>query len=144
MKILGHPVHLVLVHFPTALLPMDLVCSILNVLWHREGLSEAAFFAAAGGVVTGWLAITTGLLDLVKVASDKPKSLRKALIHGTLNSCALIGYTVFALLDYLSYPDLQENSIGILISKAALVMIMFVGNYYGGSLVLKDGVGSHP
>ncbi len=141
MKIFGHPVHLLLVHFPTALLPMDLVCSFLNVLWHREGLSEAAFFAAAGGVVTGWLAVITGLFDLVKVSNSHPKSLQKALIHGSVNSCVLVGYTVFALMAYISYPDLRDDSASILISKTALVLILFVGNYFGASLVLKDRVG---
>ena len=141
MKILGHPVHVMLIHFPSALLPMDLICSALGFYNNMSVFAHAAYFALLGGVVLGALAIITGAFDLIGVAESKPLSLRKALIHGGINSTVIIAYSVIVFRAWKTYPDLVQDSIPLLIVKAALVTFMLAGNYFGGSLVLKDKIG---
>lgn len=140
MKIFGHPVHMMLIHFPTALLPMDLVCSVLHYYTGNPSFGHAAFYALAGGVLLGWAAVTTGLLDLAKVATTHPRSLKKALLHGGLNSFVLLFYTLFAYSQYKQYPLLPAASFLTLIVRAVLMGCLVAGNYLGGSLILKDKV----
>lgn len=141
MKIFGHPLHMMLIHFPSALLPMDLLCSFLGYHTGNSSFTDAAFFALAGGVGFGTLAIITGVFDLAVIAERQPLSLKKALIHGGINSIVVIAYSILAFRGYNQFPDLVQDTLTILIVKGGLLAFMIVGNYLGGSLILKDKVG---
>lgn len=141
MKIFGHPIHVMLIHFPSALLPMDLVCAILALCTGNQSFTDASFFAMAGGVIFGALAIVTGAFDLIGVSENKPLALKKALVHGGINATVIIAYSVLAFIAYKNYPVLPQDTLAAIILKGALVTFMIVGNYLGGSLVLKHGVG---
>jgi uncharacterized membrane protein len=140
MKVFGHPIHLMLIHFPSALFPMDLVCSFLAYYTGNDSFCYASFYAMAGGVILGWTAAVTGLFDLGAVAKDKPASLKKALIHGGINTVVLIAYTLFTVIAFKKYPQLVKDDVLKLILKSVFVALMIVGNFIGGSLVLKDKV----
>lgn len=141
MKIFGHPVHVMLVHFPSALFPMDLVCSIIAYAYDINSFAYASFYAMVGGVVLGGMAILAGGIDLLGVAKDKPRLVVKVLIHGSINTTVVIGYSVIAFLAYKSYPQLLPDSLLMMAGKGALVTFMIVGNYFGGNLVLKEKIG---
>jgi uncharacterized membrane protein len=141
MKILGHPVHIMLIHFPSALFPMDFVCSAFALYTGNPSFTHAAYFAMAGGVMLGALAVVTGLFDLTGLIESKPMALKKALIHGGVNTMVVIAYSVLAYRAYQTFPGLAADTTALLIFKGCLVTFMIGGNYLGGSLVLKDGVG---
>lgn len=142
MKLFGHPIHIMLIHFPSALLPMDFVCSLLANYSSNSSFTDAAFFAQAGGVMLGIVAIITGAFDLIGVAEDKPLALKKALIHGGINGTVILAYSVLAFRGYKNFPDLVPDGSILLIVKACLVTFMMAGNYFGGSLILKYRVGA--
>lgn len=141
MKVFGHPVHMMLIHFPSALFPMDMICSLLGASTGNPSFAGAAYFAMTGGVLLGALAIVTGVFDLAAVTEQKPLSVRKALIHGAVNSTVVIGYSVLAFRGYQQYPDLAQDGVAVLVTKACLLTFMIAGNFLGGSLILKDRVG---
>ena len=141
MKLLGHPLHLMLIHFPSALFPMECVC--YGCLYCSGDLSfaTASYYALIGGVVLGWLAIVFGILDLMKIPSGKTEVLTKSLVHGSINTTVVIVYTVFAWLLFAKYPTLPIASGFLLCIKISLITFMIVGNYLGAQLVLKHKVG---
>lgn len=140
MRAFGHPLHIMLIHFPSALLPMELVCYGLLFTTHEKSFAYAAYFAMIGGVGLGWLAVFTGAFDLVKIPSHKPDIIKKALLHGCINASVLIGYTVFVYLIAKRYPQLPDASLALLITKIILVIILIAGNWLGGELILKHKV----
>jgi uncharacterized membrane protein len=140
MKIFGHPLHVILIHFPSALFPMDFVCSLLAYFGGPLSLTDAAFFAGFGGVITGSLAVITGAFDLIPVVKDKPGSVSKALLHGGINSTVLIGFAVTTFLAYRAYPSLRTDGASELVVKGVLVLLLAIGNFLGGSLILKDRI----
>lgn len=140
MKILGHPVHIMLIHFPSALLPMDLICSALGYYTGNTSFTDASFFALAGGAVFGCLAVVTGTFDLIGLM-EKPLAMKRALIHGGINATVIIVYAVLAFRAWKQFPALTQDTMGLLILKASLITFMIVGNYLGGSLILKHRVG---
>ena len=71
MKIFGHPLHMMLIHFPTALLPMDFLLSFFAYYNKDSSFLTAAFYCLAGGVLAGGLAIITGLIDLLLIQKIK-------------------------------------------------------------------------
>ena len=142
MKIFGHPIHVMLIHFPSALLPMDLVCSILGYNMNDPSFVKAAFYASAGGVILGWLAIIAGAFDLAKLAGERNDLVKKALTHAGINLVVIIGFSLIAFTTWKQYPAPEPDSIGKMILKGGLIAFMIIGNFIGGSLVLKDRVGA--
>ncbi len=141
MKILGHPIHIMLIHFPSALLPMDLVCSALGYYTGNSSFTDASFFAMAGAVLFGCLAVITGTFDLVGLIDGKPLALKKALIHGGINATVIIAYSILAFRAWKQFPELTQDGIGLLMLKGCLITFMIAGNYLGGSLILKHRIG---
>jgi uncharacterized membrane protein len=140
MKIFGHPVHMMLIHFPSALLPMDFICSAIYFYTGNTSFASAAFFALAGGTALGWLAVMTGMLDLVFVIKDNANVLKKTLIHGGINTTVLLGYSLVAYKAYIHYPHMDSGTVSSLVVKGVLLTALVVGNFMGGSLILKEKI----
>ncbi len=141
MKVFGHPVHLVLVHFPSALFPMDVICSALFLATGETLFGHASVCAAVGGAALGWIAVVFGFIDLIRIPGTRTDAMRRALIHGSINTSTVVAYTVFAFLALKYYPAMTANSVSLLVMKCAVVGGMIIGNFLGGNLVLKDRIG---
>jgi uncharacterized membrane protein len=141
MKIFGHPMHVMLIHFPAALFPMDFTCSIIGYFTNEFSFTQASFYAMAGGVILGGGAIVTGTFDLLNVINENPSAVKKALFHGGINSMVVIIYFVLAYIAFKRYPHLEPDGIAQLILKGGLITFLILGNYLGGSLILKDKIG---
>ncbi len=143
MKILGHPVHLMLIHFPAALFPVEL---IFYYIYYRTGnvsFADASFYAMGAGAILGWLAILTGTIDLIMIKEEQAEAKVKALIHGFINATVVLVYSILAYVLYKKYPDLPAATIMMLGVKAALNILMIAGNYLGGTLILKYKIATH-
>jgi uncharacterized membrane protein len=141
MKMLGHPFHMMLIHFPTALLPMDILLSFLAYYNKDSSLMMAAFYCIAVGVLTGLLAIITGLIDLLMIPKENKAGPGTALIHGFINGTVLLLFGVFAYKSWKIYPDLSIPALPIILIKTALLITLFIGNYLGGKLILQHHIG---
>jgi hypothetical protein len=60
------------------------------------------------------------------------------LLHGGINSLVVIVYSLLTYLAYRKFPDIRPDGWPLIVTKACMVIFMFVGNYIGGSLILKD------
>jgi len=141
MKIFDHPIHMMLLHFPAALFPIECLIYALLIYTHNTDFAFVSFCILLGGVSLGWLAAIFGALDIASISSDREDIIKKAILHGGINGVILIAYTVMAYLQYLLYPSLPEGSIYLLGLKSFLVVMLMIGNFIGGNLVLKDKVG---
>jgi uncharacterized membrane protein len=142
MKVLRHPLHVMLIHFPTALLPMDLVLSYLFYRTGNENFGSGAFYCLVAGVGLGLLSGITGLIDLLMI-KDKT-AMGAALIHGGINLTAILVFSVFAYKSWNLYPQIQVPTITILVVKLITVIFMLVGNYLGGRLIFKHHIAIEP
>jgi uncharacterized membrane protein len=141
MKLFGHPLHLIFVHFPSALLPMDVVCSAIAYFANVHEAAISSFYASAGAVAGGWLSVFTGALDLLPVAEKKAGLINKVLLHGSINTVVLIVYTLIFIRAYRIYPSINTDTGAILLAKIILVILMGAGNFLGGRLVLREKIG---
>ena len=141
MKIFGHPLHMMLIHFPTALLPMDFLLSFFAYYNKDSSFLTAAFYCLAGGVLTGGLAIITGLIDLLLIPKDKKSALGTALIHGFMNAMIVVFFGIFAYRAWQLYPQMTMPLLSTLVIKAILLIVLFIGNYLGGKLILQHHIG---
>lgn len=143
MKIFGHPIHIILVHFPSALLPLDLICSFLSRYYLTSILVNTSAIIMIAGTLFGWLALITGLFDLLSVLKNKPAAMKKALYHGGLNALAVICYSILSAKAIQHLPEFEQDSNAVLLFKLLLVVFLIVANFLGGSLIIKDKVLDH-
>jgi uncharacterized membrane protein len=143
MKFAGHPVHTMIIHFPTALLPMDLVLSMLGFYYHQPSFTSAALYCLFGGVASGILALLSGIIDLLILPGDKKAAFSTGITHGLINGSILLVYIMVAYKALQSYPEIRASTPVMLWIKGILVAGLFVGNYLGGKLIYKYQVGIH-
>jgi uncharacterized membrane protein len=126
------------IHFPSALLVMDVVFSAIAVFMHHESLTLAAYYCLVAGVIGGWMAILSGLYDLFRhLAKDGNEALRTAVVHATLQTIMVFGFTFVLSAEYNNPAYIVETPTGLWIIKAVLIALMSIGNYYGGELLLR-------
>lgn len=141
MKVFGHPIHVMLIHFAVGLLPMDLVLSYLSYQFHEPSFTTAAFYSLIGGVITGYVALLTGLLDLLTIPKENKIALGTGLLHGFINGTVILVYSVFAYKAWQAYPQLTAPTLAALLVKGLLVISLLIGNFLGGKLIYKHHVG---
>ena len=141
MKVFGHPLHMMLIHFPTALLPMDVLLSFFAYYTKDNSFLSAAFFCLLAGVLGGIFSLITGLIDLLLIPKEKKPVIGAAVIHGFINGTVLLFFGIFAYKSWQLYPQLNMPHLPILIIKAVLAIVLFGGNYLGGKLILQHHIG---
>ena len=141
MKIFGHPLHMMLIHFPTALLPMDALFSFFAYYNKDSSFLLAAYYCLIAGILSGGLALVTGIIDLLLIKKDNKVAIGTALIHGFINGIVILFYGIFAYRSWQQFPQLSMPSLPGLVLKLALLSILFVGNYLGGKLILQHRIG---
>jgi uncharacterized membrane protein len=135
VRLLGHPVHVMLVHFPVALWPAHLSLHLLATRLPDGAAVAVGFWLLVAGTGLGLLAALAGLSDLVILAQAGDRDrLRHGLTHAVINGGTLAGFTVLTALEYASFPSIRHDA-GFLSVEAALLGAMAVGNYFGGTLV---------
>ncbi len=141
MKFFGHPLHMMLIHFPAALFPMECVVYGLLFYTNNHNFGFVSYCILIGGVGMGWVAAILGALDMNEISEDNEQVMKKALLHGGINGIVVVSYTVIAYQMYQLFPELPDGNIILMLVRVLLVLLLMVGNFIGGSLVLKDKVG---
>ena len=113
----------------------------LRIIKMKAFFCQQLFIALTGGVLLGVLAIATGLIDLLPISKDKKPAMGTALTHGFMNAMIVIFFGIFAYRAWQLYPQLNMPLVSTLIVKAVLIVILFIGNYLGGKLILKYHIG---
>jgi uncharacterized membrane protein len=133
-----HPVHMMVVHFPAALLPMDYIFQFAAIYFNDPRLNEAAYFCLLAGVLSGWIAVLTGLYDfLTRVLKPGEAAPKAAFVHAGLQSILIMGFTIILSVEYHHISYIQDAPVWMLATKGFLILVMLVGNYFGGELVLR-------
>ncbi|WP_233833877.1 DUF2231 domain-containing protein [Paraburkholderia sp. ZP32-5] len=136
VALVGHPIHVMMVHFPIAFVVATLGVDLIywwtgDPFWVRVGL-WAAGFAFWSGVAAS--VVGTAELLLVRGIRLKEASWSHAVAAMTLVAIAGANWGV-----RLIYPD-QILPHGLVLSVMASVMTGFAG-WHGGKLVFDHGVG---
>jgi uncharacterized membrane protein len=91
-KILGHPIHQMLIPLPLGLLAMGLVFDVIHLISDQEQLARAAYYMIAAGILTGLLAAVFGLIDWLAIPRDT-RAWQIGLYHMIANVTVLALFT---------------------------------------------------
>jgi uncharacterized membrane protein len=138
VKLLGHPVHPILIVFPLGLLIMALIFDVLYFVTDNEAFATVAYWDIAAGVIGGLLAAVFGLIDWLNIPSGtRAKSV--GMWHGLGN---VVVVALFAVSWWLRSGDATHTPSTTAFILALLgIGIGAVTGWLGGELVERLGVG---
>ncbi|HEV2862685.1 MAG TPA: DUF2231 domain-containing protein [Pyrinomonadaceae bacterium] len=143
-KILGHPIHQMLIPFPFGLLAtaviFDIVWLFTTTLPRTHIFALVAFWMTAAGIVGGIVASPFGLIDWLAIPTGtRAKSV--GLLHGVGNLAVLVLFALSLWLRYTSpLPAHQPTTLALVLSFAGFALAGLTG-WLGGELVDRLGVG---
>jgi uncharacterized membrane protein len=141
VKLLGHPIHPILIVFPLGLLITAVIFDVIYFATNNDGFATAAFWCIAAGIVGGLLAAVFGLLDWLNIPNGtRAKSV--GLWHGIGN---VVVVALFALSWWMrsGEPANAPSTLAFVLALAG-VGIGGVTGWLGGELVNRLGVSVDP
>ena len=136
-KLLGHPIHPMLVVFPLGLLATAVIFDAIALARENGAWSGMAFYLIAAGVIGGLVAAVFGLIDWLAIPSGtRAKAI--GLWHGVGN---VVVVALFAVSWFLRWGTPNAPATLALILSFVGVVLALVTGWLGGELVDRLGVG---
>jgi uncharacterized membrane protein len=136
-KLLGHPIHQMLIVFPLGLLAMAVIFDVLAIALAEAYWSEIAFWMIAAGVVTGLLAAPFGAIDWFAIPSGT-RAKRVGAVHG-LGNVLVVALFALSWLMRSDAPRMPETT-ALALSFGGGFLALYTG-WLGGELVDRLAVG---
>jgi uncharacterized membrane protein len=137
-KVLGHPIHPMLVVLPLGLFIGAVVFDAIYLWRGSSTLASVGYWNIAGGIVGGLLAAVFGLIDWLAIPNGT-RAKRIGIWHALSNVVAIAG---FALVFWVRYSSNQVATTTTLFSIEVIALLIgAVGGWLGGELVDRLGVG---
>lgn len=136
-KLLGHPVHQMLVVLPLGLLTGVVLFDLVHLIFGGDDLRVVSYWLIPAGVITGLLAAVFGFADWTKIPQGT-RAKRIGLVHGGGN---VVVVTLFVLSWFLrGGATNQPPTLAYVLSFAGGGLAMVTG-WLGGELVDRLGIG---
>jgi uncharacterized membrane protein len=138
VKLLGHPVHQMLIPIPAGLFIVGAVLDIVDVFVNATWIPTVTYWNIAIGIFSALVAAIFGFADWTKIPRDT-RAKRVGTIHGIGNVTAVVLFA-FALW-------IRSNELGYAVTGAALALevvalvLLGVTAWLGGELVDRLGIG---
>lgn len=136
MRVLGHPVHPMVVAFPVALLCLAPLCDGLALIRAEPSFAELGGLCALLGLASAILALVTGFVDFLRLEPASPAT-TTAIVHGVSSFCATCAIGT-SLMVRGAGPTPSHLALGLELLAALLVIAI---GWLGGHLVFHHGVG---
>jgi uncharacterized membrane protein len=141
VKVLGHPVHPMLVAFPVAFYTGTLVAFIAYAassepFWYRVG-----WVANWAGVATAAVAALPGFIDWAVGIPRHSAAKRTGLIHMGLNVTALVLFLICAIVATNHHDDAVPPANSVIVLSLLGVLLTLPSGFLGWSLVQDHHVG---
>lgn len=135
MRLFGHPLHPMVVHFPVAFWTAATGAEVAALLGMETG-RVLAFGANAAGLASGALAMIAGVPELLKLRGDA-RAMATAEKHVMLITAAWTAYLAGLL---VRADGGTADWAGAACAGLGFVLLV-PGGWYGGALVYRHGAG---
>jgi uncharacterized membrane protein len=137
-KVLGHPIHPMLIVLPLGLFIGAVVFDAIYLWRGSSTVATVGYWNIAGGIVGGLLAAVFGLIDWLAIpAGTRAKTI--GIWHAASNVLAILG---FAFVWWTRYSSGQLATTSSLFTiEVVALLVGAVGGWLGGELVDRLGVG---
>ena len=136
-RILGHPIHQILIVFPLGLLATGVIFDIIHLVSGNGYWSEIAYWMIAAGIVGGLVAAPFGLIDWTKIPGAT-RARRIGLLHGIGNVVVVVLFLVSWLLR--RGDPRAPGALALVLSFAGFGLALITG-WLGGELIDRLAIG---
>jgi len=136
-KLLGHPIHQMLIVFPLGLLATSLFFDIAYLITNRGELARVAYWMIFAGVISALVAAVFGLVDWLGI----PSGTRAKAIGAWHGSGNVIVAALFAVSWWVRRGDPSTPATLAIVLSAVAVCIALVTGWLGGELVDQLAIG---
>lgn len=140
-KLLGHPVHPMLIVFPLGLFATAVIFDIIYVSTANAALPVVSYYMISAGVISGLLAAIFGFIDWLGLPNNS-RAKNIGLWHGIGNFVIVVLFAISWLLRRGS-PNAIPDSLALTLSFAGVGLALITG-WIGGELVYRLGVAVDP
>jgi uncharacterized membrane protein len=134
-KLLGHPVHPMLIVFPLGLLSSAVVFDLLYLATGNEDLAIFSFWAIAAGVIGGLAAAVFGAWDYLAIPAGT-RAKRIGLVHGGGNVVVTALFAISWLTRREDPAYLPDNILPLVVGLLGAGLALFTA-WLGGELVYR-------
>lgn len=139
MRLLGHPVHPMLVHFPIALWTVATGAYVWIAVDAGETASAIASFANGAGSIMAMLAMLAGLLELRSI-DNRSEAMLVAVWHMMIMATSWMCFVAAWVLSVSTALDRSTAQVAAATCAIAGFVLMSVGGWFGGRLVYEFGI----
>jgi uncharacterized membrane protein len=139
MRILGHPIHPMLVHFPIVLWTIAVIAYVANAVGIIEAADKIARFSNGAGLVMALLAMLAGGFEL-RTIDSRSEAMRIATWHMMLMATVWFCFLGALMLQVSAGLDGSTSPYAIAACAVAGFLLMIAGAWFGGRLVYDFGV----
>jgi uncharacterized membrane protein len=141
IKLLGHPVHPMLIVFPLGLLVAAVIFDAIDIFGGSPVFGQVGFWNLGAGLIGAVLAALTGLVDWTGIPGGT-RAKRVGLLHGGINAVV----TVLFFISWLVRLNSDTRSVGggLFVVEVIALVLGGVSGWLGGELVDRLGIGVDP
>ena len=138
-RLLRHPMHPMLVMFPTALFPLLLVLDVLHATLGDAAFWTVGLWVALLGVATTLAAIVPGAIDMAAIPGGT-RAHRTGLAHAVVGTGVLLAYAAASWARWSMGADTDNFALAATIDAVGVALVGVQG-WLGGELVYRHHVG---
>ncbi|HVX25326.1 MAG TPA: DUF2231 domain-containing protein, partial [Parafilimonas sp.] len=140
VRLLGHPVHPMLVPFPIAFFTSTLVCAIVYISTQNVFWFKVEFIANCAGLVMAIAAVLPGAVDWLVIPMQSQAKVT-GMKHMIANAVSVGFFGANAAVNYSYYSSVQPPAkSGLLLSVFGFLIMLYAG-YQGWKMVQTHHVG---
>lgn len=132
----GHPIHPMLIVFPSAFLPGALVFDLSGILFDRPHWMTTGAYLAIAGIVTALVAAVPGLVDYFGTVPPNSSAKERATKHLIVNIAAVV---VFAAAVWVRGGVAPADLLTIALEGIGVGLVA-AGGWMGGTLVTRNQI----
>ena len=136
-RLLGHPIHPMLIVFPLGLLTMAAIFDIMYFCMHNGHLADVSYWMIASGIIGGLIAAVFGVIDWLGIP-EGTRARYIGLIHGLSNVVVVI---LFIISWSMRRPRPTAPTMTAMTLGWVGIGIAFFAGWLGGELVYRLNVG---
>jgi uncharacterized membrane protein len=134
LKLLGHPIHPMLIVLPLGLFPVAVLWDLIYLVTNDPTFAELAFWSISVGILGGLLAAIFGAIDWLALPGGT-RAKRVGLWHGVGN---VVVVALFVVSWFMRQPEhaYAPDIVPFLFGLAALALALLT-SWLGGELVYR-------
>ncbi|MFC0527407.1 DUF2231 domain-containing protein [Phytohabitans kaempferiae] len=140
VRVLGHPVHPMLVVFPLGLFVTGTIFDLIHLFSDNGVFAEVGFWMISAGIIGAVLAALTGFADFTSIPSGT-RAKRVGRVHGLLNAAVLVLFVIAWLIRVGNTNHAAGG--GAFALEVIAVALGGTAAWFGGELVDRLGIGVH-